>query len=228
MMSRMLRKGERWASAAAATCAALAALWSTAGLAGARGASAGDGARPGAARAARVACRPARGSWTIAASSTARLFTSEDGSDYACLYSVGRPFYLSSSEHYEYERVHFAGPYVAFVQNVEASDELIGVMDLRSGRLRTFQIASPIENSVCYGVGSLVLQGDGAVAWIGTNFLGPDCFSPPGPAIEVRRHDRRGLRLLDSATTIATGSLRLSRGILSWTHAGARRTATLY
>ena len=156
------------------------------------------------------------------------MFTAANGNDYACLYSAGRAFYLSGAEHYEYERVHFAGAYVAFVQNVEASDESVGEMDLRSGRLRTFEIATPIENSVCYAVGSLALRADGGIAWIGTNFLGFACISPPGPEIEVRRHDRRGLRLLDSATTIAPGSLRLRTGVLSWTHGGVRRTATLY
>jgi hypothetical protein len=228
MMSLMLRGGERRTSAAAATLAAAIVLAAAAGApAGARASSRAHRLPPAVARSARLPCRP-RGSSTIAASSTARLFSTEDGLDYACLYSVNRAFYLSTAEHYAYELVHFAGPYVAFVQNVEAGDELIGLMDLRSGRLRTFAIATPIEDSVCYGVGGLVLQGDGAVAWIGTNFLASDCISPPGPAIEVRSHDRRGLHVLDSATTIATGSLRLSRGTLSWTHGGVRRTARLY
>jgi hypothetical protein len=77
-------------------------------------------------------------------------------------------------------------------------------------------------------VGSLALQADGAIAWIGTNFLGFACISPPGPEIEVRRHDRRGLRILDSGTTIVPGSLRLLRGVLSWTDGAVRRTSRLY
>jgi hypothetical protein len=233
-MQSMLGRGDRRLSAIAATFAAAVAL-----VLGPAAAQAGSIAplppraakvgRPGAAAlAARVSCRPGGGSATIAQSSAARLFTGADGNDYACLYSVGRAFYLSGSEHYEYDRVHFAGPYVAYVQNVEASDENVGEMDLRNGRLHTFQIATPIENSVCFGVGSLALQADGAIAWIGTNFLGFACISPPGPEIEVRRHDRRGLRILDSATTIVPGSLRLLRGVLSWTDGAVKRKSRLY
>ncbi|MGA2322200.1 MAG: hypothetical protein ABSG95_15940 [Solirubrobacteraceae bacterium] len=101
-------------------------------------------------------------------------------------------------------------------------------MDLRTGRLRTFVIATPIENSVCYGVGSLALKTDGAIAWIGTNFLGFACMSPPGPEIEVRRHDRRGLRILGSGSKIVPGSLHLLKGVLSWTDGAAKRRSTLY
>jgi len=179
------------------------------------------------ARAARIPCRPGAGSYTIAQSSAARLFTGADGNDYACLYSVGRAFYLSPDEHYEYRLVHFSGPYAAYVQNIEASDDNVGEMDLRTGHLRTFEIATPIENSVCYEVGSLALKADGAIAWIGTNFLGFACPSPPGPEIEVRRHDRRGLRILDHGTGIVPGSLRLLNGVLSWTDGGVKRKATL-
>jgi len=164
---------------------------------------------------------------TIAQNSAARLFTGADGNDYACLYSVGRAFYLSGAEHYEYQLVHFSGPYVAYVQNIEASDENVGEMDLRTGRVRTFEIATPIQNSVCYGVGSLALKADGAIAWIGTNFLGFACISPPGPEIEVRRHDRRGLSILDRGTRIVPGSLHLFKGILSWTDGGVKRTSAL-
>ena len=134
---------------------------------------------------ARVPCRPTADSSTIAQNGSARIFTAADGNDYACLYSVGRAFYLSGSEHYEYRLVHFSGPYVAYVQNIAATDDNIGEMDLRNGHLRTFVIATPIHNSDCYGVGSLALKATGGVAWIGTNFLGPDCISPPGPEIEV-------------------------------------------
>jgi hypothetical protein len=190
--------------------------------------------RPGAAQPgpqagpARIGCRPSADSSTIAQNSSARVFTAADGNDYACLYSVGRAFYLSGSEHYDYRLVHFSGPYVAYVQNVAANDEDIGEMDLRTGHLHTFVIATPIQNSVCYGVGSLALKADGAIAWIGTNFVGFGCSNPPGPEIEVRRHDRRGLRILDSSTKIVPGSLHLLKGVLSWTDGAAKRKSTLY
>jgi len=179
------------------------------------------------AEAARISCRPGPGSTTIAGSRTARVFTAANGNDYACLYRVGRAFYLSGSEHYEYELVRFAGAYVAYVQNVEANDEEIGEIDLQNGHRHTFEIASPIEDSVCLGVGSLVLEGDGALAWIGTNFLGEECMSPPGPEIEVRRHDRRGLAILDSGPTILPDSLRLHGQSLTWSDDGITRSSTL-
>jgi FtsP/CotA-like multicopper oxidase with cupredoxin domain len=72
-----------------------------------------------------------------------------------------------------------------------------------------------------------VLKSDGAVAWIATNFLGTFCISPPGPAIEVRRHDRRGLRVVASGTGIVPTSLHLSGSVLHWIDGGMARSATL-
>jgi hypothetical protein len=228
MMSSMLGRGDRWLSAIAAACAAAIVLGPPVGLADPSATSSPHAARGRPrARAARIPCRPSAGSATIAQSPAARLFTAADGNDYACLYSVGRAFYLSGAEHYDYQLVRFSGPYVAYVQNIEASDENIGEMDLRSGRLRTFAIATPIHNSVCYGVGSLALKADGAIAWIGTNFLGFACISPPGPEIEVRRHDHRGLRILDHGSTIMPSSLHLLKGVLSWSHGAVKRKSTL-
>ena len=212
-MSSMLGRGDRWLSAIAAACAAAVVLGPTVSLADPSATGSPHAAHQRLqARAARIPCRPTADSVTIAQSPAARLFTGADGNDYACLYSVGRAF---------------SGPYVAYVQNIEASDDNIGEMDLRSGRLRTFKIATPIHNSVCYGVGSLALKADGAIAWIGTNFLGFACISPPGPEIEVRRHDRRGLSILDRGRRIVPGSLHLLKGVLSWTDAGVKRKSTL-
>jgi hypothetical protein len=227
-MSPMLGRGPRWPTAIAAAFAASIVLGPALSRAEPSAARAPHAASQGLrARAARIPCRPTRDSETIAQSPAARLFTGADGNDYACLYSIGRAFYLSGAEHYEYELVHFSGPYVAYVQNIEASDDNVGEMDLRTGRLRTFEIATPIHNSVCYGVGSLALKADGAIAWIGTNFLGFACVSPPGPEIEVRRHDRRGLTILDRGQKIVLDSLHLLRGVLSWTDGGVKRASTL-
>jgi hypothetical protein len=227
MMSWMPGRSNRWLSAVAAACAAAVVLGPSVGLAGPNATGSPYATRQGQARAARIPCRPTADSVTIAQGPAARLFTGADGNDYACLYSVGRAFYLSGAEHYDYQLVHFSGPYVAYVQNIEASDDNIGEMDLRTGRLRTFKIATPIDNSVCYGVGSLALKADGAIAWIGTNFLGFACISPPGPEIEVRRHDRRGLRILDRGRQIVPASLHLLKGVLSWTDSGVKRRSTL-
>jgi hypothetical protein len=228
MMTLMLGRGDRRRSAIASACAAAVVLGPSFTVAEASATVSPFAAKQGPqARPARIPCGPTADSTTIAQNGSARVFTSADGNDYACLYSVGRAFYLSGAEHYDYRLVHFSGPYVAYVQNIEASDDNIGEMDLRTGRLRTFVIATPIQNSVCYGVGSLALKADGAIAWIGTNFLGFACISPPGPEIEVRRHDRRGLNILDSGRRIVPGSLHLLKGVLSWTDGGVKRKSTL-
>jgi hypothetical protein len=224
----MLARGNRWLAAIATVCTAAVVLGPPVGRAAPSATGSPQAGRQGPqARSARMPCRPTGDSVTLAHSHAARLFTGADGNDYACLYSIGRAFYLSGSEHYAYRLIHFSGPYVAYVQNIEASDDNVGEMDLRTGRLRTFVIATPIHNTVCYGVGSLALKADGAIAWIGTNFLGFACISPPGPEIEVRRHDRRGLSILDRGRSIVPASLRLLKGVLSWTDRGVKRTSTL-
>lgn len=226
-MSAMLRRRLRRLLPAAVISTAALALAPSPGAARPSVAGSTRPARAVHADAARISCRAGGGSTTIARSATARVFTAANGNDYACLLRVGRAFYLSGSEHYEYELVRFAGPYVAYVQNVEANDEEIGEIDLQNGHRHGFEIASPIEDTVCLGVGSLVLKGDGALAWIGTNFLGEDCMSPPGPEIEVRRHDRRGFAILDSGQDIVPDSLHLHGEALTWTDQGILRSSTL-
>ena len=195
-----------------------------------------------AAQAYRPRCRPGPGTSTIARSSRARIFADfASGNDYACLYSTGHAYYLSSTEHYDYLLVHFAGPYVGFVENIAANDDHIGVMNLLTGRQRSYREVTPIRQTgsscgsstpvcyvVCPHVDSLVLKADGAVAWIATNFAGEGCINPPGPVTEVRRHDRRGLTVVASDTHIAPTSLRLSGSTLRWTDAGHHRSARLY
>jgi len=190
--------------------------------------------------AAKVTCRPGSGTGTIAHSKTARIFEdSATGNDYACSYSSGRTYYLSSSEHYTYPLVRFAGPYVAFVMSIEVNEDHIGVMNLSTGRLHNYAEVSPIKEAgsecsgtpVCYvtcpEVGSLALKSDGSVAWIATNFLGGNCISPPGPVIEVRCHDRRGTVVVASGTGIDPTSLRLSGSLLRWKDAGASKSASI-
>ena len=124
--------------------------------------------------------------------------------------------------------MRFAGRFVAYVPTVEAVPENVWVMNMATGHAHSYQAAKPIESGICAEVDSLVLKRDGAVAWIATNFLGEQCSNPPGPAIEVRVHDRRGLRVLDSGTGIAPRSLRLARSRLRWMHSGRTRTARLH
>jgi hypothetical protein len=177
---------------------------------------------------ARVPCRPGPGTTTIAHSAKARIFADDrNGNDYACLYRNGHARYLSSTEHYEYPLVRFAGAYVAYVPTVEAVPENVWVMNMAVGHAHSYQAAKPIENGICSEVDSLVLKPDGAVAWIATNFLAANCPHPPGPAIEVRAHDHRGLRVLDSGNGIAPRSLRLSHSRIRWVHSGSTHSAAL-
>lgn len=177
---------------------------------------------------ARIPCRPSAGTTTIAASRKARLFSDErTDNDYACLYSSGRARYLSPAEHFEYPSVRFAAPYIAFVQSTESVESSIGVMNLVTGRERTYELVAP-TSLVCAEVGSLVLRSNGTAAWIATNGLAEEC----GPvaftaSVEVRLADRHGLRVLESATGIVPTSLRLSGSLLHWVNSGQARSTTL-
>jgi hypothetical protein len=174
-----------------------------------------------------VPCRPGPGTITIAHSSKASVFEDEhDGNDYACLYSDGHPRLLSTSEHFAYEHVRFAGSYVAYVQNIEGSDDAVGVTNLRTGHTARFtEVERPIGRFIGGVADALVLKSDGAVAWIATNAVAEE-MSPPGPDVEVRVHDRRGLRTVESGA-IAPTSLRLSGSTLRWLNAGQSRSTTL-
>ncbi len=175
-----------------------------------------------------VPCRPGPGTTTIAHSKHARIFSDErNGNDYACLYSNGHPRYLSTTEHFEYPLVRFAGPYVAYMPTIEAVPGNVSVLNMSTGRAHEYESAQPIEGATCAEVTSLALKGDGAVAWIATNFLSPNCEPRPGATIEVRAHDRHGLRVLDTGTVIGLKSLRLSRSTVTWKDGGATRSATL-
>jgi hypothetical protein len=180
---------------------------------------------------------------TIAHSRRARIFADVlTGNDYACLYSNGHPRYLSTTEHWEYRMVRFAGPYVAFVGIAEAANIEIGVMNMRTGHIRRFhedeevtpvslppsQCPSAVPNckAVCPVVDSLVLKSDGALAWIAVDFPPPAqgpgvfCGSETPPTTEVRRHDRRGLQVIGVGSGIAPKSLRLSGSTLTWANEG--------
>ena len=61
-------------------------------------------------------------------------------------------------------------------------------------------------------VASLVVRASGGVAWIGS----VASIGRPGPHPQVLRHDRRGLKLLDSGSSISMRSLRLHGSALRW------------
>lgn len=194
--------------------------------------------------------RSAAGTTTIAHSRRARLFTdARTGNDYACLYGVGHPRLLSSAEHWEYELVRFAGPYVAFVAFAESTNAYIGVLDIRSGKRRRIaedeEVAAvkpprrdcpsavPNCSVVCPAVDSLVLKPDGAVAWIGVDFPPPTtsggapCGAEIPTSTEVRRYDSRGLDVVATGDGIEPTSLRLSGSTISWTDEGVSESSSL-
>lgn len=198
----------------------------------------------------RVPCRAKRGTTTIAHSPRARIFSdAHTGNDYACLYSNGHPRYLSPTEHWEYEMVRFAGPYVAFVGIAEAANTEIGVMNMRTGDIHRFhedeevtpvslppsECPSAVPNckAVCPVVGSLVLKRDGSLAWIAVDFPPPSqgqgvfCGGEVPPTTEVRRDDRRGLQVIGSGSGIAPRSLRLSGSTLTWKNEGSTASSNL-
>jgi hypothetical protein len=178
---------------------------------------------------ARVPCRPGPGTTTIAHSKKARIFEdTRNENDYACLYSNGHPRLLSPSEHYGYPIVRFAGPYVAYVPTTEGSQGEVTVMNLRNGHKHSYQSEQPYEQvNLCGEVVSLVLKSDGAVAWTARNF-GERCPHAPAATVEVRVHDRHGLRVLESDAAIVPSSLHLSHSTLSWLKGTETHTATLY
>jgi hypothetical protein len=176
-----------------------------------------------------IPCRPGPGTTTIAHSRNARIFEDHHNeNDYACLYSNGHPRLLSPSEHYGYPIVRFAGPYVAYVPTTRSAREgNIWVMNLRTGHKHSYVEVQAIENGICGEAVSLVLKSDGAIAWIARNYL-EGCPSSPPATVEVRVHDRHGLRILESAPGIVPSSLRLSGSTVSWMNGASTHTATLY
>lgn len=236
----------------AATLAAGGALLAC--CASAVGAARADGGSSAAAQiasaAAHVPCRQARGTKTIAHSRRARIFSDErTGDDYACLYSNGHARFLSTTEHWEYELVRFSGRYVAFVAFAETANAYVGVMNLNTGRVRLFreyEEVAPIKaprnecpsavpncSVVCPQVDSLVLESNGAVAWIAVNFPAPSpttdssCGTQIAPVTEVRRYDQGGLGVIATGAGIVPSSLRLAGSTLSFTDDGHTVTSTL-
>jgi hypothetical protein len=145
--------------------------------------------------------------------------------------------------------VRFAGPFVAFVGIAEGANTELGVMNMRTGRVRDFhedEVVAPVKlppsqcpsaipncSAVAPQVDSLVLKSDGAVGWIAVNFPPPPGASGPSstnevPSVtEVRRDDRRGLQVIGSGPGVAPKSLRLSGTILTWISEGSAITSSL-
>lgn len=124
--------------------------------------------------------------------------------------------------------VRVAGRMVAYstrAQGVDTALESVSVRRLTDGKRLHQDRATPgvFGAESFQSVASLVVRPDGGVAWIGTS----SSIGGPHHVVEVLRHDRRGLKLLDSGAAVAPKSLRLRSSTLRWRHGGVTRRASL-
>jgi hypothetical protein len=152
---------------------------------------------------------------------------------YGCSFSGGRSFRLGSTaralRESSVDPVAVAGNNAAYgvsrfgVDTVRTS---VVVRRLTDGRqLAEFAVTQTGVVEGIEAVKSLVLKGDGAVAWIGL----AHSIARHGEAIEVHAADASSStdRLLDSGPQVAPQSLRLHGSTITWQHGAATRHATL-
>lgn len=166
-------------------------------------------------------CRP-RASHTIAANSTARVYTTSSRfgvSYYGCVYSTRRRTLLDEADHPR--AVRLAGTSVAIATETGSNIEIV-VRNLRSGsRLHEDEIGNANFNQSV--LKALVLKPNGAVAWIVDRV--DETVSPSNG--EVGRHDSRGRQTVDTAPDGQLSSLRLAGSTLTWTHGTTTGTSDL-
>lgn len=175
-------------------------------------------------------CWPA-GSRTIVRTDRGRVYTGSDGRDYGCLFSVGRSIRLDPGEAPNGRPYVLHAPYVAYRQVIRHADTHrisvdLDVLDLRSGRSK-HHVKDVFDHERRTGINrnqatlpSLVLKGNGSVAWIS--------MVPWSYLRFVYRLDTRGIERLDLDAQIRKHSLRLRRGRLSWVRDGVTHTADLH
>jgi hypothetical protein len=172
------------------------------------------------------------GSKTLAANGSVRVF-SQGAFVYGCSQRTGRRSRLGRSAlcigAARVGPVVVAGDDAAYGLErcgVDTGFTQVVVKRLTDGReLRSdAAITGPLGVESYETVASLVVKGDGSVAWIasGRSIVGKG----PSP-VEVHKHDARGLALLDSGSGIARGSLRLHGSKLTWKRGVALRSAIL-
>ena len=153
---------------------------------------------------------------------------------YGCSFSAGRSFRLGSTaralRETRVDPVAVAGHDAAYgVSSFGVDTVRTSVVVRRLADGKQLGEFAATGTGVVEGVGSvssLVLKGDGALAWIGVarSLVGH------GEAIEVHAADTSSSsadRLLDSGAQIAPGSLRLHGSTITWKHGAATRHATL-
>jgi hypothetical protein len=165
---------------------------------------------------------------TVAADRSARIYTLSNRV-YGC---AGRSYLLGTYRprlgQARITHVALAGTIAAFSvtrSGVDTSIAQVIIRRLDNGRtLHTLgAVTQPIGPESFQRVGSLVVKGDGAAAWI----AGATSIIRHGMEVEVDRIDRRGEKTLDGGPDIKSASLRLHSSRLSWRHGSATRSATL-
>jgi len=179
---------------------------------------------------------PKRGASRLINSAAGRLFSYLPGSTgtpriYGCLYEFDHAFPLddpaASPLHLMVNGVPmFADPFVASL--VEGTDTTrdpkfgepvwyFASWDLRTGRVHLDRLSEP---GLDLYHPLVVSPTDGAIAWIYSN-------GQTDSSATVNADDTGGYRRLDIGAGIDPTSLRLSGNVVSWTHDGLTRTATV-
>lgn len=177
-------------------------------------------------------CGPPRAR-TLAGSARARVYA-VGGTVYGCAVPGRHSFRLGSSLGFQRSRTHVgdvsvAGRIAAYgvtAFGVDTSRTEVLVRRLTDGALLGSYPANTVHFAEAFSsVGSLVVKGDGAVAWIGRETaIGRSQLTIQ--VFEARGSASAGTEL-DSGSGIAPGSLRLQGSTLTWHHGNATRRATL-
>jgi hypothetical protein len=170
---------------------------------------------------------------TLLSTRHARVFQKGDRI-YACLRRGHRVFRIGTRQSIggnNKRNLRLAGRYVAYSSTLNAVK--VTVRNLRSGRVVHNEAAAQLTRPALSSLTDVKLKRTGAIAWIVrlTPIDGPLAPDPSPadsqPDYQVLKADRAGRALLDSGLDIAPGSLRLSGATVSWTKAGASRSAAL-
>lgn len=166
----------------------------------------------------------------IARDSLAVVYSS-GGSAYACADSAGKAYKLGSTGFCIGVRratpFRLAREVVAYGLTecgVDTSSTQVVALDLATGKTLRNDPDVSVAPPEAYGsVTSLVLKADGSDAWIATDHS----LGAGARIVQVWRHDRHGLTMLDSGLPVKLGSLKLSSSRLTWRDGSATRHASL-
>jgi hypothetical protein len=176
------------------------------------------------------ACGPQQAR-TLAFSGEARAYVLT-GTVYGCSVPAHRRFRLGSVGLFRRTRIdHVAvggriAAYGLASMGVDTRPVEVIVRRLTDGmQLGSFSATNAEFAESFQSIGSIVVRGDGAVAWIGQlDSIGARRTTIQ--VLEAHPSDSRGT-VLDSGTAITPDSLRLHGSSLTWRHGGATRHATL-